>query len=126
MVEYSDEFIAIEPELSKRETEFVMDVLDVFDRLEWSYGKLPKSERDELGTDAQWRIRFAGFSLNDRLEGRLWQYARRLIEQDTGNGLPCTSTTSPSGATHTCRPTPRTSACSGCSGRSGNEGCATG
>lgn len=82
VVEYSDEFSAIEPELSPRETEFVMDVLDMFTQLDWSYGELPTAQRDELGTDTPWQIRFAGFDLNNRREGRLCQYARHLIDDD--------------------------------------------
>src|SRR5665647_2457982 len=35
VAEYSDEFMSIEPELSRRETAFVMDVLDMFTQLEY-------------------------------------------------------------------------------------------
>ncbi len=82
VAEYEDVFVAIEPELSRSETGLVMDVLDMFTHLEWSYEQLDDSEREALGTSTNHAVRFAGFDLNHRLEGRLLLFARHLIEQD--------------------------------------------
>lgn len=81
VVEYADEFLSIEPELSRRESAFVMDVLDMFTRLEHSYSQLSAADRKSLGEHAQFRLQFRGFDLNDRLEGRLYSYARHLIDE---------------------------------------------
>ena len=59
-----------------------MDVLDMFTHLEWSYEQLDDAEREALGEWASRAVRFAGFDLNQCLEGRLLYFARHLIEQD--------------------------------------------
>lgn len=79
VVEYSEEFLSIEPELSESESVFVMDVLDMFERLEESYTYLSEGERESLGSYAEHTVRFRGFDLNSRLESRLLAYARHLI-----------------------------------------------
>jgi len=78
--EYPDEFISIGPEVSRRETNFVMDVLEMFTRLEWSFEQLSEEERASLGSDAERRVQFPGFDFNDRREGRMASYARYLID----------------------------------------------
>lgn len=79
--EYDNEFGAIEPELSRRESDWVMDVLEMFNNLESSFQILTDAERAFLGEHAEHRVTFRGFDLNDRLESRLLGYARHQIEQ---------------------------------------------
>jgi uncharacterized protein len=81
VAEYDDVFVAIEPELSRRETGLVMDILDMFTQLEWSYSRLSEPERESLGGWAEHAVLFDGFDLNHRLESRLLMFARHLIEQ---------------------------------------------
>src|SRR5687767_7470025 len=40
IADYEDVFHSIEPELSRRESDLVMDVLDMFTQLAWSYDQL--------------------------------------------------------------------------------------
>ena len=77
--EYPDEFLSIGPEVSRRETSFVMDVLEMFTRLEWSLEQLSERERSSLGPEAERAVQFMGFDFNDRREGRMASYARYLI-----------------------------------------------
>lgn len=81
VAEYDDEFLAIEPELTRRESAWVMDVLDMFECLEWSYEALTDAERATLGEGAGHRVAFSGFDMNDRLESRLLGYAQHLIDE---------------------------------------------
>ena len=81
VAEYDDVFVAIEPELSRRETGLVMDILDMFTQLELSYSRLSEPERESLGGWAEHAVRFDGFDLNHRLESRLLMFARHLIER---------------------------------------------
>ncbi len=77
--EYSDEFYDIRPEMPRSESDFVMDVLDMFTQLEWSYGELPEDERESLAEEAKYGLRFIGFDFNNRREGRMASYAKYLI-----------------------------------------------
>lgn len=79
--EYSDEFIEIESELSRADCTFVMDVLDMFTHLEWSYEQLSDDDREELGDRAKRGVRFPGFDFNDPREGQMASYAKHLIDQ---------------------------------------------
>lgn len=79
--EYSNEFFAIEPELSRRESDWVQDVLEMFENLESSFHALTATERTSLGEHAEHRVTFDGFDLNDRLESRLLGYTNYLIAQ---------------------------------------------
>lgn len=87
VAEYDDVFVSIEPELSRSETGLVMDVLDMFTQLEFSYKQLDDSAREALGEWASHAVRFGGFDLNHRLEGRLLYFARHLIAQDKWENL---------------------------------------
>ena len=80
VAEYGDVFIGVERELSRAESAFVMDVLDMFDRLEWSYERLDVRAKKALGSHASYSVHFRGFDLNDRLEGRYHSFARYLID----------------------------------------------
>lgn len=81
VAEYGDIFGVLDPELSRRESGLVMDILDMFTQLEWSYGKLRDADRTALGEWAEEAAQFSGFDANHRLEGRLLTYARHLIER---------------------------------------------
>jgi uncharacterized protein len=58
-----------------------MDILDMFTQLESSYGQLSEPDRESIGRWAEHAVRYDGFDLNHRLEGRLLMFARHLIEQ---------------------------------------------
>lgn len=85
--QYEETFYSIEAELSRRDTEFVMDVMEMFERLEWSYDALSEAERIQVGEHAEHSIRFRGFDFNSRRESRLAGYARHLIAQDKWESL---------------------------------------
>jgi hypothetical protein len=87
VAEYDDVFVAIEPELSRRETGLVMDILDMFTQLESSYGQLSEPDRESIGRWADHAVRYDGFDLNHRLEGG-------------SSCLPATSLSKESGRTH--------------------------
>lgn len=82
VIEYPDVLVGVDAELSRREAELVMDILEMYTRLEWSYNELTEAERKSLGPRAERQVRFFGFDSNSRFEGRLLRYARHLIEQD--------------------------------------------
>ncbi|WP_454044680.1 YfbU family protein [Cellulosimicrobium sp. Marseille-Q8652] len=79
--EYSDEFYEIRPEMPRSESDFVMDVLDMFTQLEWSYGELSGDERKALAEEAKYGLKFGGFDFNNRREGRMASYAKYLIDE---------------------------------------------
>jgi uncharacterized protein YfbU (UPF0304 family) len=79
--EYDNEFSEIEPELSRRESNWVIDVLVMFEELESSFHSLTEAERANLGQYAEHSVTFGGFDMNDRLERRLLGYAQHLINQ---------------------------------------------
>ena len=85
--DYDDVFRMVETELSRQETAFVMDVLDMFEALEASYPKLSEAEQKSLGEYADYSVTFRGFDANSRREGRLLTYARRLIEEGRWEAL---------------------------------------
>lgn len=84
---YNSEFDEIEPELSRQESNFVIDVLSMFLLLGDSYEQLSDYEKKELGGQARRRTYFLGFDANDRRESRLLGFARYLIE-DTDDWEP--------------------------------------
>jgi len=77
--EYSDEFVAIEPELSPRECELVWDILDMFRILKASIEHVGAQEVEQLDEHASRALAFRGFDGNDSFESRLLGYARHLI-----------------------------------------------
>jgi uncharacterized protein len=78
--EYPDTFQMIQPEMTRREGSLVHDILDMFDTLERSVGRLSEEERASLGEDAEFALTFHGFDFNDSFEGRLASYAEYLIK----------------------------------------------
>lgn len=87
VVEYSDVLQGIDTELSRNEADLVMDILEMCSRLEWSFKQLDPAQQKSLGKRAENAVRFFGFDLNSRFEGRLLRYARHLIEQDRWSEL---------------------------------------
>lgn len=79
--EYTTEFAGIRPELSARDSEFVLDVLDLYRITTFSIEKLKESGR-ELDENLIRSLRFEGFDLQDQREARLLAYARYLVGQD--------------------------------------------
>ena len=80
--EYSNVFAAVQPELSRTECELVWDILDMFRIVQASVAKLSKAERASLGEHGDLALEFAGFDLNDSLEGRMLYYVRYLISAE--------------------------------------------
>lgn len=78
---YSDEFLAIQPELSQRHCDFVMDVLDMFRIALYSIEDLRK-RGVVIDESFQQALTFDGFDHNDRLEGQMSDYVRYLVEDD--------------------------------------------
>jgi uncharacterized protein YfbU (UPF0304 family) len=79
--EYSNEFAGIYPELSARDSEFVVDVLDLFRIATFSIERL-WADRVELDEELAHALRFDGFDLNDAREGHMLSYAPYLVSQD--------------------------------------------
>lgn len=77
--EYSMEFLGLEPELSPRHCDFVMDVLDMFRIASFSIIELAQ-EGVEIEKSLQSALKFMGFDHNDRLEGQMSDYARFLVK----------------------------------------------
>jgi uncharacterized protein YfbU (UPF0304 family) len=80
--EYPDMFQTILPELTRRECSLVNDILQMFDSLEHSMGRLTEEERASLGEHAEYGLSFRGFDFNNSQEGRLASYARYLIKSE--------------------------------------------
>ena len=87
VAEYGGVFAAIEPELTRRESDLVHDILEMFFHLEWSFAQLPDSTKATLDPHLGYRIHFSGFDGNDRLEGRLLEFARHLVDDGKWNRL---------------------------------------
>ena len=85
--EYEDEFIGVEPELSRRECTLVWDILDMFHILEASMRSLGTEAVNAIDEHAAQALAFRGFDLNDSLEGRLLGYARFLIADEKWQDL---------------------------------------
>lgn len=77
--EYSDEFVAIQHEMSISECELLWDILDMFRILKVSIAKLSPEHVASLGEHAAHALTFRGLDLNDTREARLLAYARHLI-----------------------------------------------
>lgn len=84
--EYSREFYGIYPELSARDSGFVVEVLEMFRAVTFSVQKL-QSDGIELDEDLLRALRFDGFDLNDAREGRLLSYARFLVNEERWSEL---------------------------------------
>jgi uncharacterized protein YfbU (UPF0304 family) len=79
--EYSMEFVGIQPELSPRHCDFVMDVLDMYRIALYSIDDLRK-QGVEIDEPLRRALTFDGFDHNDRLEGQMAAYVRFLVGED--------------------------------------------
>lgn len=77
--EYDTEFAGIYPELSAKESMFVLDVLDLFRIATYSIDRLEK-DGAEVDSDLIRSLRFSGFDANDTREAHMLSYARYLID----------------------------------------------
>lgn len=77
--EYSDEFIALEPEMSRRDCSLVWDILDMFRILRASVARVGADKVAALDEHALRALSFRGFDANDSYESRLLGYARFLV-----------------------------------------------
>lgn len=80
--EYDSVFGGMEEEMPRSECKLLWDILDMFRIIGVSVDRLSDEGRAALSDDDISRLRFAGFDLNDRREGRLLGYVRYLV--DTG------------------------------------------
>jgi hypothetical protein len=79
--EYSKEFCGMAPELSARDSTFVLDVLDLFRVVTFSMNKL-ESDGVDIDEDLRCALRFDGFDANDPTEGQMLAYARYLVSEE--------------------------------------------
>lgn len=77
--EYWNVFDGLRDELSRAECDLLWSILDMFSDLAMSLEALGDDERAALGGDAERRLLFSGFDLNDGLEARLLTYTRFLF-----------------------------------------------
>lgn len=76
--EYSTEFIGIVPELSARDSGFVLDVLDLFTLVNGSLNRLT-ADGVEIDADLRRALLFGGFDANDPIEGQMLAYAQFVV-----------------------------------------------
>lgn len=79
--EYWAEFAGLRPELSPRNSEFVMDVLEMFRIALYSINDL-QEQGVVIDESLQRALRFDGFDHNDALEGQMSDYVRFLVQDD--------------------------------------------
>jgi uncharacterized protein YfbU (UPF0304 family) len=79
--EYWVEFAGLNPELTPRQCEFVMDVLDMFRIALYSMNHI-REEGGEVGDDLKYSLTFRGFDHNDQVEGQMSDYVRHLVKDD--------------------------------------------
>lgn len=78
--EYRDLFVAVQPEMTRRECSLVHDVLDMFTTVQSSLERLSSEDREALGEHADVDLTFRGFDFSDSFEGRLASYAEHVIK----------------------------------------------
>lgn len=79
--EYSMEFVGLQPELSPRHCDFVMDVLEMFRNTLYSINEL-REQGVEIEQSLQRALTYDGFDHNDRLENQMSSYVVFLVEDD--------------------------------------------
>lgn len=79
--EYWLEFAGISPELGKRDSQRVINILDMFRVADYSLAQLEKAGTavDEGLASA---LRYRGFDFNDSLEAKMADYVKHLIKND--------------------------------------------
>lgn len=79
--EYTTEFAGIDEELTRRDCERVMDILDMFRIIDYSVDHL-RGESIPLDDDIVSRLQYLGFDHNDALEGKMADYVEYLIDKN--------------------------------------------
>lgn len=79
--EYGLEFYGIDEELSRLDSERVMDILDMF-RITGQNIDRHASEGAPVRPETASRLRFVGFDFNDSLEAKMANYVEYLIKND--------------------------------------------
>lgn len=79
--EYWTEFSGLRPELSRYDSEFVADTLDMFRALQGSLDALEEAGIN-VDEDLKRRLKFSGFDRNDPLESQMADYVRFLVEDE--------------------------------------------
>ena len=78
-LEYGDEFIELDPELSRNECLLVQKILEMFRILGSSLDHLEPDAAADLGPKATRYFSFRGFDFNDRRESRFASYVDYLV-----------------------------------------------
>ncbi|PPF83289.1 hypothetical protein C5E07_11375 [Pseudoclavibacter sp. RFBJ3] len=76
--EYRVEFAGIDTELTRRDSSFVLDVLDMFRCAQASVKRL-RDEGARVDDGLEYAVSFRGFDINDRLEASMLGYVRYLV-----------------------------------------------
>ncbi|WES65832.1 YfbU family protein [Microbacter sp. GSS18] len=71
----------LSPELSRRDSNRVLDILEMFRYITFSIGKL-KRDGESVGDDLEASLEFRGFDHNNSLEGHMARYVRFLMDDD--------------------------------------------
>lgn len=79
--EYATVFISTEPEMPAHESEFVIDLLDMFRIITYSIQRL-RGTGAEIDEALEQRLGFRGFDLQRKDESRLLTYLRHLVDDD--------------------------------------------
>ncbi|MFQ8345247.1 YfbU family protein [Mycolicibacterium nivoides] len=79
--EYWREVAGFSTELSKRDCDRVLDILDMFRAITHSIQKLQK-DGDPVGEDTAYDLEFQGFDFRDGLEGHMADYVKFLMGED--------------------------------------------
>lgn len=87
VTDYDEEFYAYSPELSRAETRWVMDMLEMFSVCRRSIARFIDDELATVGTHPKLVLRFRGFDGNDTYESRLGRYVRYLMDNDRWTDL---------------------------------------
>ncbi|PZF09950.1 YfbU family protein [Curtobacterium sp. MCPF17_011] len=78
--EYWVEFAGIANELSKRDSQRVMDILDMFRIAGYSASELQK-QGAEVPAEVMSSLQYRGFDFNDDLEGKMGSYVQYLVSK---------------------------------------------
>jgi uncharacterized protein YfbU (UPF0304 family) len=79
--EYWKEVAGFRAELSKRDCDRVLDILDMFRVITFSIARL-KKQGTTVSEDAAHALEFRGFDHNDGLEGHMASYVKHLMSDD--------------------------------------------
>lgn len=79
--EYTTEFAGVDEELTRRDCERVMDILDMFRIIDYSVDHLAR-ESVAVDESVVSRLQYLGFDHNDALEGKMADYVEYLIDKN--------------------------------------------